>query len=64
MQTLRLAVLQRPSFLSLLVRSLSVLGRPQLVHLGDAHLELLILALLVCVTLVLHSVSARIFHMV
>ena len=56
----------RPSFVLLLVpfpdvsidKSVaprSTLGRPQLVHLGDALLELDVLALFVCVSLVLHE---------
>lgn len=38
-----------------LVAALPVLGGPELVHLGHALLELLVLALLVCVALVLRS---------
>ena len=44
-------------FIYFLVASRSILGCPQLVHLGHAHLKLFILALLVRVTFVLQDIS-------
>lgn len=52
--TRRFALLPLLNFMTS-IAPLAVLGRPELVHLGDALLELNVLAFLVAVTLVLQS---------